>query len=199
MTVAEDDDLAERWYALEVTDVARRLDVELSRGLTAEDVRLRTDEYGPNALAETPRRPRILVFLDQFRSLLAYVLIGAALLAAVVGDVKDPIVISVVLMVNALIGFVQVNRAEHSMEALKRMLVAQSRVRRDGHVVEIDARGLVPGDVVLLEPGDRVPPMDGSSSRQAWRWTSRCSPASRHPWTRSRSDSTTRRWRSRST
>ena len=97
------------------------------------------------------------MFLDQFRSLLAYVLMGAALLAAVVGDVKDPIVISVVLMVNAVIGFVQVNRAEHSMEALKRMLVARSRVRRDGHVVEIDARALVPGDVVLLEPGDRVP------------------------------------------
>ena len=74
MTVSEDDDLAERWYALDVTDAARRLDVELSRGLTAEDVRLRTDEYGPNAVpAETPRRPRILVFLDQFRSLLAYV------------------------------------------------------------------------------------------------------------------------------
>ncbi len=97
------------------------------------------------------------MFLDQFRSLLAYVLMGAALLAAVVGDVKDPIVISVVLMVNAVIGFVQVNRAEHSMEALERMLVARSRVRRDGHVVEIDARALVPGDVVLLEPGDRVP------------------------------------------
>lgn len=157
MTATESDDLGERWYAFEVEQVARRLGVDPGRGLSADDVLLRADEYGANALAEAPRRPRILVFVDQFRSLLAYVLIGAALLAAVVGDVKDPIVISVVLVVNGVIGFVQVNRAEQSMEALKRMLVARSRVRRDGHVVEIDARTLVPGDVVLLEAGDRVP------------------------------------------
>ena len=151
------DDVGTRWYAVEIADAANRLGVDPVRGLSVDDVEERATRYGPNALAEAPRRARILVFLDQFRSLLAYVLMGAALLAAVVGDVKDPIVISVVLVVNAVIGFVQVNRAEHSMEALKRMLVARSWVRRDGNVVEIDARALVPGDVVLLEPGDRVP------------------------------------------
>ena len=146
-----------RWYAFETTKAAAELGVDPGRGLSAGDVRERAAEYGPNALVAAPRRARILVFLDQFRSLLAYVLIGAALLAAVVGDVKDPIVISAVLFINAVIGFVQVNRAERSMDALKRMLIARSRVRRDGHVVEIDSRALVPGDVVLLEAGDRVP------------------------------------------
>ncbi len=146
-----------RWYAVDGGQALARLGVDPGRGLSADAVEERAAEYGPNALEETARRARLLVFLDQFRSLLSYVLIAAAVLAAVVGDVKDPIVISAVLVINAVIGFVQVNRAERSMDALKRLLIARSRVRRDGHMVEIDARDLVPGDVVLLEAGDRVP------------------------------------------
>ena len=84
-------------------------------------------------------------------------LIGAAVLAGLVGDVKDMVVIGVVLVINALLGFLQEVRAERSLAALKAMLVARARVRRDGTVVEIDAVDLVPGDVVLLDAGDRVP------------------------------------------
>ena len=152
-----DDDARTRWYAVDGGEAVARLGVDPGRGLSADAVEERAAEFGPNALEETARRARLLVFLDQFRSLLSYVLMAAAVLAAVVGDVKDPIVISAVLVINAVIGFVQVNRAERSMDALKRLLIARSRVRRDGHVVEIDARDLVPGDVVLLEAGDRVP------------------------------------------
>lgn len=155
--VGRDDDAQTRWYAVDGGEAAARLGVDPGRGLSADAVEERAAEFGPNALEEAARRVRLLVFLDQFRSLLSYVLMAAAVLAALVGDVKDPIVISAVLVINAVIGFVQVNRAERSMDALKRLLIARSRVRRDGHVLEIDARDLVPGDVVLLEAGDRVP------------------------------------------
>ena len=146
-----------RWHALEPGAAADRLGVDPLIGLSGVVAGERLRSCGPNALAEPPRRSRILLFLEQFRSLLAYVLAGTAVLAAVVGDAKDSIVIVVVLVVNAGIGFVQVNRAERSMDALKRMLVVRARVRRDSHVVEVFAEVLVPGDVVLLEAGDRVP------------------------------------------
>ena len=126
-------------------------------GLAPDEVERRLRAHGANRLAETPPRSRWAILFDQFRNLLIVVLIGAAVLAGLVGDVKDMVVIGVVLVINALLGFVQEVRAERSLAALKAMLVARARVRRDGAVVEIDAVDLVPGDVVLLDAGDRVP------------------------------------------
>ncbi len=146
-----------RWHALSADEVAARLDVEPTRGLDRSEIERRRGEVGPNAIASARRRSPVLIFLDQFRSLLTYVLIGAAVLAAVVGDVKDPIVIGGVLLVNAVIGFVQTYRAERSIDALQRMLVIRVRVRRAGLVEEVDSESLVPGDIVQLLAGDRVP------------------------------------------
>jgi len=147
----------ERWYALSAEAVAERLATDVATGLTSAEAARRISEHGPNALAQPPRRPRILLFLDQFRSLIVYVLVAAAVLAAAVGDFKDPIAIAAVLLVNGVIGFVQTHRAERSMEALKRMLVVHAQVRRDGRLVSLPSEELVPGDVVLLDAGDRVP------------------------------------------
>ncbi|MEJ5254878.1 MAG: HAD-IC family P-type ATPase [Acidimicrobiales bacterium] len=142
---------------LEVGDLARSLGVDLDTGLSGEEVERRRAEVGPNRLADTPTRPAWLRFLDQFRSGIVYILLGAAVLAGAVGDLKDPIVIGVVLVLNAILGYLQEARASSAMAALKRMLVTRVRVRRDGQVQEVDAEELVPGDVVLLEAGDRVP------------------------------------------
>ncbi|MEZ5142993.1 MAG: HAD-IC family P-type ATPase [Acidimicrobiales bacterium] len=117
----------------------------------------RSERYGPNRLAEPPRRPRWLRFVDQFRSTLVAILVGAAVVAALVGDLKDPLIIGVVLFINAVLGYLQEGKAESAMAALERMLVTSVRVRRDGAVEEVNADDLVPGDVVLLEAGDRVP------------------------------------------
>jgi Ca2+-transporting ATPase len=137
--------------------VAEALQVEPKRGLDDAEVTRRRAEHGENRLPEQPRRPALLRFLDQFRSLLILILLGAALLAGLVGDLKDTIVILVVLLINAVIGFMQENKAERSLEALRDMLVPTARVRRAGTAQVVDAAGLVPGDVVLLEAGDRVP------------------------------------------
>ncbi|QYG95379.1 cation-transporting P-type ATPase [Iamia sp. SCSIO 61187] len=126
-------------------------------GLSDEEARRRLVSYGPNQLSEPPSRSALALLLDQFRNLLVVVLIGAALLAGAVGDIKDATVITVVLVLNAVLGFVQENRAEKSLAALRSMLVATARVRRGGREVEVPASELVPGDVVLLDAGDRVP------------------------------------------
>ncbi|WNV77858.1 cation-transporting P-type ATPase [Geodermatophilus sp. DSM 44513] len=139
------------------TAVAESLDVDPARGLDDAEVAHRRAEHGENRLAERARRPAWLRFLDQFRSLLILILLGAAVLAGLVGDLKDTVVILVVLLVNATIGFVQENKAERSLAALRDMLVPTARVRRQGEARVVDAAELVPGDVVLLEAGDRVP------------------------------------------
>ena len=138
-------------------DARDHLGVDPAHGLDPKEAAARLAIVGANRLAEPPRRSPWLLFLDQFRNLLIVVLIGAAVLAGLVGDLKDAVVIAVVLVMNALLGFVQEHRAERSLAALRRMLVATAKVRRAGIVREVPAEELVPGDVVLLEAGDRVP------------------------------------------
>jgi Ca2+-transporting ATPase len=150
------DDTTE-WYRLSGADTARRLEVDPLVGLSSTEVATRLEQYGRNQLDEAPRRPAWLRFLDQFRDLMVYILLGAAVVSALVGDFKDPIVIGIVLLINAIMGFVQENRADNALSALKGMLETIVRVRRDGEVSEVTATELVPGDVVLLEAGDRVP------------------------------------------
>ena len=126
-------------------------------GLTAAQAAERLALDGPNRLPEPDRPSRLALFLAQFRNLLVLILIGAAVLAGLVGDWKDTIVMGVVLLLNAVLGFVQEGKAERSLAALRSMLVESAKVRRDGEVQVVPAEQLVAGDVVLLETGDRVP------------------------------------------
>ncbi|HUV11477.1 MAG TPA: HAD-IC family P-type ATPase, partial [Acidimicrobiia bacterium] len=139
-------------------EVAESFGVVPEMGLSSDDVASRRAAWGPNRLAEAPSRSPWLLFLDQFRNLLVLILIAAAILAFVVsGELKDPVVIAVVVVFNAALGFVQERRAEASLAALKQMLVATARVRRDGDLHEIDADEIVAGDIVVVEAGDRIP------------------------------------------
>ncbi|MBK3646592.1 cation-translocating P-type ATPase [Streptomyces sp. MBT33] len=138
-------------------EVAGRLGVDPATGLTTADAERRADTWGANELAEPARRPQWLRLLDQFRSFLIGILIAAAVVAGIIGDIRDAVVIAIVLLINATLGYLQERRAERSLEALRQMLVPTARVRRDGRVRELPARVLVPGDIVLLEAGDRVP------------------------------------------
>jgi len=126
-------------------------------GLSEAEARQRLERHGPNRLKEKLPRPAWMKFLDQFKDLLVIVLIGAATLAGAIGDVKDAVVILMVIVFNACLGFYQEHRAEATLAALKKMLAQHARVRRGGEVQEIAAENLVPGDIVLLEAGDRVP------------------------------------------
>ena len=145
------------WHALAIDTATAVSGVDAAQGLSTADVEQRLTVHGPNRLAEKPPRSPWLLLLEQFKSVLILILIGAALLAGAIGDIKDAIVILVVVLFNSALGFYQEYRAERSLAALKKMLALTARVRRDGHIIEIAADALVPGDMALLEAGNRVP------------------------------------------
>jgi Ca2+-transporting ATPase len=144
-----------RWYQLPVAGVMESLATN-NNGLSSSEARARLAKYGYNELKFKKRGPFIR-FLAQFRSSLIYVLIAAALVTAFLNMWLDTAVILAVVFANAIIGFIQEGRAEASMESVTRMMVPVCTVLRDGEQKEIAARGLVPGDVVLFEEGDRIP------------------------------------------
>jgi magnesium-transporting ATPase (P-type) len=145
------------WHALEVPEVAERLDVDLDEGLTTDDAGHRLDEHGPNELATEEPRSDLEIVLAQFKSPLIYILLVAAVVTVLIEEYTDAAVIAAVLVINAVIGFIQERKADRSVNALMELASPTSRVLRGGRKVEIDARELVPGDVVLLQSGDRVP------------------------------------------
>ena len=145
------------WHALAIEQVVKELCSDWAQGLTDAEAAVRLAERGPNRLAEKPPRAAWRKFIDQFRNFLVIVLIGAAVLAGTVGDLKDAIVIAFVVLLNATLGFVQEHRAETALAALKNMLAPVARVRRSARPTLVPAEQLVPGDVLLLEAGDRIP------------------------------------------
>ena len=126
-------------------------------GLEGTEAAARLARHGPNRLPEPPRRGPLRRLLTQFRSILIHVLIAAAALSLALGHLTDAAVTIAVVIGNAAIGFVQEGRAEEAMAAIRGMLAQQSSVLRDGRRIVVPAETLVPGDLVLLEPGDRVP------------------------------------------
>jgi P-type Ca2+ transporter type 2C len=143
------------WYQLPVEEVLKALQTG-NAGLTLSEAKSRLGEYGYNEL-EVKKRGPLVRFLLQFHNALLYVLLVAAVVAGLLGEFIDMWVIIAVVLATVVIGFIQEGKAESSLEALKKMLVAECTVLREGKTKTIAARELVPGDVVLLEGGDRVP------------------------------------------
>lgn len=135
--------------------------LETSReGLTTAQAQKRLAEYGRNELDEGEKRGLFMKFLDQFKDLMIIILIVAALLSVLTEGMEgltDAIIILAVVILNAAFGVYQEGQAEAAIEALKSMSSPLARIRRDGHVIEVDSKELVPGDIVLLEAGDVVP------------------------------------------
>ena len=146
-----------RWHVQHADQVCADLETDPARGLSPDEAAQRLIRYGPNKLAEKKPRPAWLKFFDQFKNVLVMVLLGAVVLAAAIGDLKDAVVILIVVVFNATLGFYQEYRAEATLAALKKMLAQHARVRRGGRVLEIPAEELILGDLVLLEAGDRIP------------------------------------------
>ncbi|MGB9589087.1 MAG: HAD-IC family P-type ATPase, partial [Armatimonadota bacterium] len=144
------------WHTLPVKEVFQKLETTPD-GLATTQARNRLLIYGPNELPKEKPPPPVLIFLHQFRSPLIYVLLFAALLSIVSGHTIDSLIIFTVLLLNAVIGFLQEYRAERTLEALEELSAPRATVLRDYEEENIDAAELVPGDVVLLEAGDRVP------------------------------------------
>lgn len=144
------------WYMKDVKKVFEELETS-SNGLNSADVEKRQEKYGPNQLEERGLRSPWVVLLSQFTEIMVIILLVAAVISFLIGETTDAIMILIIVILNAILGFTQEYRAEKAMEALKKLAVPTVKVRRDGQVKEVEASGLVPGDVVLLEAGDRIP------------------------------------------
>ncbi len=144
------------WYRLPADDAIRLLESR-PEGLTLEEAEARLHRFGPNRLERRKGPSPLLLFLRQFESPLVYVLFGAAIVTALVSSYEDTVVILIVVLANALIGYFQESKAAAAMEALLRMTAPTATVVRGGHRHEVEVWQLVPGDIVLLAGGDRVP------------------------------------------
>jgi len=149
------------WHNLSVSEVIESLNSG-TQGLTGEEAERRLAQFGPNELTEKGKKPQWMLFLEQFKNFLIIILLIAAIVSGVLaitgeGDIWDPILIVVIVLFAAGLGFFQESRSEKAMEALKQMTAPTATVIRDGEEEDIPARDLVPGDIILLQTGDRIP------------------------------------------
>ena len=145
-----------QWHSLRCDDIFQALNTSHS-GLSETEAKARLPQYGANELKSKRQISPAMIFLRQFLSPLIYVLLVAAIISVILQDYIDAGVILGVLLVNAAIGFIQEIRAEKAMEALMQMTAPQARVERDGKVQSIPAKQIVPGDILFLETGDKIP------------------------------------------
>ena len=137
-------------------DVCTALATDARSGLTAAEAALRLQEQGPNQLTDVRGKSPWRLFAEQFTSVVIWVLIAAAVLSGVMGELIDAVAIVAIILINAVLGFAQESRAERSLAALRRMSNPMCRALRDGHLVSIDTHDLVTGDVIVVEAGDRI-------------------------------------------
>ena len=151
------------WHSSSVEEVSKNLKTNVNIGLSEEEAQKRFERYGPNNLKEKKRESLFIKFIKQFNDFMIITLIIAAIISAVVSklngeaDYIDSIIIITIVIFNAIMGLVQEQKAEKSLEALKKMSAPNAKVRRNGRVQEIDATMVVPGDIVILEAGNYVP------------------------------------------
>ncbi|MDP3259883.1 MAG: HAD-IC family P-type ATPase, partial [Thermodesulfovibrionales bacterium] len=144
------------WHQKKASEIIEVMNSSVS-GLSSDEAQRRLAEYGPNELKEKEKRTLFMMFLDQFKDFMILILIGAAIISGIIGEPADTIAIIVIVVLNAVIGFIQEYRAEKAMAALKKMAAQIATVIRDGKPANIPAVEIVPGDIVLLEAGKVVP------------------------------------------
>jgi Ca2+-transporting ATPase len=145
-----------QWHTLSAAQVQLELQLDPSHGLSQAEAKHRLTRYGPNKLTETPRKPAWRMFIAQFQDFMVQILLAATAISALLGEKVDAIAILAIVIVNAILGYVQEARAEASLVALKKLAAPRALVLRQQEPVTLPAEELVPGDVVDLESGDRV-------------------------------------------
>ncbi|WP_426348002.1 cation-translocating P-type ATPase [Alloiococcus sp. CFN-8] len=141
----------------DVKKILKDFNVDQERGLTTEEVSSRREKYGSNELTAQKQRTMLQMLIAQLNDPLIYILVIAAVISAFTGEVSEAVIIGLVVVLNAVIGVAQESKAEKAMEALKKMSTPKAYVRRNGEVVELDSKDIVPGDIVVLDAGRYVP------------------------------------------
>ena len=154
--------MVEKWFNLSVEKTAQKLETNIEKGLTSNEVASKREKYGLNELNAKKKKSILVKFLEQFKDFMIIILIVAAVVSGVVGiqegeGITDTIIILIVVVLNAIIGVAQENKAEKSLEALQKMSSHVAKVIRDGKLQVVQSRELVQGDIVILETGDYIP------------------------------------------
>jgi len=145
------------WHNLEIKEVKKLLRTDIERGLDEKEVGIRQREFGKNKLPEEKPLSSLRIFLEQFRSPLIYILVIAGIITLILKDYTDAIVIFGAVFLNTTVGFIQENKASQTLRALKKVVRHEAEVKREGNLKIIDSTELVPGDIIILNPGDKVP------------------------------------------
>lgn len=145
------------FYLKNTKEVLEELNSDEISGLSFSEVEKRQKDFGPNKLASEKKQTLFQLFIAQINDVLIYILIAAAIISALVGEVSDSIIIAIVILLNAVIGLVQESKAEHSLEALKNLSTPKAIVKRNGELKEIPSEEVVPGDIVVIDAGRYIP------------------------------------------
>src|SRR3990167_2558447 len=145
------------WHTMQTAEVIKGIDTTVNAGLSLSEVEDRLKKYGYNQLEEKEGVSPFMLFLGQFNDFIVCVLIAAAIVSGFMGEWIDALAIIAIVIINAIIGFIQEYRAEKSLAALQKMSAPFSKVMQDGEMHSIPSRDIVPGDIVLLEAGDYAP------------------------------------------
>lgn len=144
------------YYKMDINEIFKELGVDVS-GLSQDDVEKRLSEYGKNELTTKLRTPKWLKFIIQFKDVLVILLIVAAVMSFLIGNTNDGIIMMIIVLINAFIGYMQENKAENIMDSLKKLVQSPSKAYRNNELKEVNQSDLVPGDIIYLEEGDKVP------------------------------------------
>lgn len=157
MAQKEKDTSRGHWHVLNLDNVLEKVGTDIETGLSKDEAARRLEKYGKNKLPEKKKQSKIVRFFKHFHDVLIYVLLGAAVVTTILGHYTDTVVIVIVAVINACIGFFQENKAEAALESIKSMLSLEAKVTRDGKRESIDAVDVTVGDIVILSAGDKVP------------------------------------------
>ncbi|WP_138420722.1 cation-transporting P-type ATPase [Aquibacillus sediminis] len=146
-----------KWYSVDATHVLNDLETNSTDGLSSQEVTNRLEQHGKNKLTESKKESNLQKFFKQFHDTLIYVLLTAALVTILLEQYIDTAVIALVVIINAFIGYIQENKAEKALDAIKGMLSLHANVIRDGKRSKVNAENVVQGDIVLLNAGDKIP------------------------------------------
>src|SRR5690625_4778503 len=145
------------WYQMDIDQVEKQLQTKVSAGLSEKDVQARKKQFGANELDSEKKQARWLLFLKQFQDFMVLVLLGATLIAGLLGEYIDAIAIMIIVLVNGCIGYFQEQKAERSLEKLKQLSAPLAHVKRNGEWERLPSREIVVGDIIKIKSGDRVP------------------------------------------
>lgn len=145
------------WFNKSTASVLTELGVNSTTGLSEDEVIHRRQKYGLNELITRKPKTLLRIFLTQLNNIMIYILIGAALISAFIGEISDAIIIGIVILINAIVGVIQESKAEKALDALKKLSTPKALVKRDGTSKEIPSQEVVPGDVVIIDAGRYIP------------------------------------------